>query len=102
MLMHRKHFTKKSEKYLESKGLSIKIWADSIMDGRKGDVMVLFGLNLLLEVHTIVHLKGGKTWSHWPHEEKTMQQIWNIVLYILPILAEDSMWNLLKGTYPYK
>ena len=36
MLMHRKHFTTKHEKYLKLKGLTIEIWADSIINSQKG------------------------------------------------------------------
>ena len=63
VLMHRKHIARKAVGYLESKGISIEVWADGIWDGRKGDVLVLYTLNLLLETHTIVHLKDGLTWS---------------------------------------
>ena len=57
VLMHRKHIAKKASSYLDSKGLTIELWADGILDGRKGDVLVLYTLNLLLETCTVVHLK---------------------------------------------
>ena len=61
VLMHRKHISNKASEYLESKGLTVEIWADGIQDGQKGDVLILFALNLLMEMHTIVHLKDGQT-----------------------------------------
>ena len=64
MLMHRKHFQRKAKNYLASKGLSIESWSKSVTDGRKADVLALFGLNLLLEMHTIVHLGNGKNLDH--------------------------------------
>ena len=33
------------------------------MDGWKGDLLVLFGLNLLMETHCIVHLSNGQIWT---------------------------------------
>ena len=36
---------------------------DSIVDGRKGDVLTLLGLCMLTECHVLVHLKGGKMWT---------------------------------------
>ena len=63
VLMHRKHIAKKASSYLDSKGLTIELWADGIRDGRKGDMLVLYTLNLLLETHMVVHLKDGHTWS---------------------------------------
>ena len=62
VLMHRKHIARKGSVYLESKGLTIELWADGIFDSRKGDVLVLYTLNLLLEIHTIVHLIDGRMW----------------------------------------
>ena len=56
VLMDRKHFANKASEYLESKGLSIDVWAEGIHDCRKGDVLVLFGLKLLLVTHTVVHV----------------------------------------------
>ena len=49
VLMHRVHFARKADKYLKSKGPSVELWSDSIMDGQKGDMLVLFHLNLLME-----------------------------------------------------
>ena len=74
MLMHRKHFQKKAKKYLASKGLMIESWSDSVKDGCKADVLALFGLNLLLEMHTIVHLSQGKTWTTLEKQGKTHQE----------------------------
>ena len=73
MLMHRKHFQRKAKNYLASKGLSIESWSKSVTDGRKADVLALFGLNLLLEMHTIVHLGNGKTWTMLTKQGKMHQ-----------------------------
>ena len=63
MLMHQKYFQRKAKNYLVSKGLYIESWSESVMNGWKADVLALFGLNLLLEMHTIVHLGNEKTWT---------------------------------------
>ena len=63
VLMHRVQFVRKADKYLKSKGLSVELWSDNIMDGWKGDLLVLIGLNLLMETHCIVHLSNGQIWT---------------------------------------
>ena len=63
VLMHRKHFANEASEYLKSKGLTIEIWSEGICDCRKGNVLVLFRLNLLLEIHTVMSLKNGLTWT---------------------------------------
>ena len=49
--------------YFKSKGLAIDKWMDGIIKGRKGDVLVLMGLCLLIEKHAHVHLKDGNFWT---------------------------------------
>ena len=38
------------------KGQDIDLWAESIMDGRRPDFLVLFALNVLIETHTAVDI----------------------------------------------
>ena len=57
------HFVWKADKYLKSKGLSVELWSDSIMEGWKGDMLALFGLNLLMETHCVVHLSNSQIWT---------------------------------------
>ena len=45
------------------KDLTMDSWLDSILDGRKGDVLTLQSLCMLTEFHVLVHLKGGKIWT---------------------------------------
>ena len=61
--MHKVQLAKKAKQYLKSKGLRIDMWSESITDGRKGDVLVLFGINLLTEMHCLVHLANGQIWT---------------------------------------
>ena len=61
--MHKGNFMKLEKAYFKSKGLAIDKWMDGIIKGRKGDVLVLMGLYLLIEKHAHVHLKDGKFWT---------------------------------------
>ena len=63
VLLHRKFFEQRAHSYLESKGLSLDNWSESITDGQKGDVLVLYCLNMLTESHTVLHLKNGLIWT---------------------------------------
>ena len=47
--MHRKFFNMLAAKYFNSKGLTLENWMEGILDGKKGDVLVLHGLCLLIE-----------------------------------------------------
>ena len=38
-------------------------WLDSVNDGRKGDVLLLLSLCMLIEKHILVHLKNGQIWT---------------------------------------
>ena len=63
MEAYRKHFIRAGFNYLAKKGLDIDLWAESIIDGRKLEFLVLFALNVLIETHTVVHTKNGKIWT---------------------------------------
>ena len=39
------------------------MWMEAIDEGCKGDVLTLYGLSLLINVHTYIHLHNGKFWS---------------------------------------
>ena len=46
-----------------SKGLLFDTWLESVTEGRKGDILALYGISVLPEVHTIMHLRNGHIWS---------------------------------------
>ena len=48
---------------LQPKGLTLDLWADNIEDGWKGDFLTLYGLNQMLDTHTLVHLKNNRLWT---------------------------------------
>ena len=63
VIMHKSALAHKAKLYFSQKGLDVKTWSESIVDGRKGDVVVLFALNLMMETHCLVHLANGHTWT---------------------------------------
>ena len=58
VLTHRK-FSQLAKDYFRSKGLSIQIWLNGLKQGRRPDVLGLFLLCLVTQIHCFVHLKGG-------------------------------------------
>ena len=61
--MYKRQFMTVGEEYLNRKKLTFDLWRESIKDGRKGNVLVLLGLNYLMGSHTMVHLHGNRLWS---------------------------------------
>ena len=61
--LHKKYFNNMAKTYLTRKGLSLDNWLDSVQDGRKGDVLTLLGLCMLIEKHALVHLHDGAIWT---------------------------------------
>ena len=43
--------------------MTLDIWLDAIKEGRKGDILALYCLSLLLDIHTAVHLHNGGMWT---------------------------------------
>ena len=58
-----KNFEVAGHHCLRPKGFTLDIWVDGIEDGRKGDFLALYGLNLMLDMHTVVHLKNDWLWT---------------------------------------
>ena len=43
--------------------MTFKVWLEAIKEGQKGDILSLYGLSLLLDIHTVVHLHNGGIWT---------------------------------------
>ena len=43
--------------------MTLEVWLDTIKEGRKGDILSPYGLSLLLDIHTVVHLHNGGIWT---------------------------------------
>ena len=63
VISNRAHFEESASEYLQSQGMSLDIWMDAISDGCKGDTLMLYGLSMILDIHTVVHLCNGKIWT---------------------------------------
>ena len=48
--------------YLDSKKLTLGQWLDAVKNNRRGDILCVYFLSLVMGRHTIVHLKGGINW----------------------------------------
>ena len=62
MLLHKAVMMEKGKFYLSTKKLSYEQWLGIIEDGHKGDVLALYGLSMLTEVHAFVHLHDNQFW----------------------------------------
>ena len=58
-----KNFETAGHYCLDPKGLTLDIWVDGIEDRWKGDFLTLYGLNLMLNIHTLVHIKNNRLWT---------------------------------------
>ena len=80
------------EEYLNRKRLTFDLWRESIKDGRKGDVLVLLGLNYLMGSHTMVHLHGNRLWTTLQdklnHDEMVLKCDFHLVYLGWGIFAE--------------
>ena len=63
MLANNRNFERCAAKYLASKVLSYDNLCDSITQGRKGDVLALYGLCMLFSCHAVVYLHNNLIWS---------------------------------------
>ena len=88
------------EEYLNRKRLTFDLWRESIKDGRKGDVLVLLGLNYLMGSHTMVHLHGNRVWTTLQdklnHDEMVLKCDFHLVYVVGEYLQNcANMQNLL-------
>ena len=74
-------------------------WLDSVIDGRKGDVLTLLGLSMLVEKHVLVHLKGGNIWSSLktipPKHSDALKQI---DLHLVYLGRGNFIWLQVRST----
>ena len=69
--LHKKFFNTMEKAYLARKGLSLDNWLDSVQEGRKGDVLTLLGLCMLIEKYAVVHLHDGEIWTSLRDSQKS-------------------------------
>ena len=61
--LHKRYFTSLASNYFKRKGLTLENWLDSVHDGRKGDMLSLLSLCMLIEKHVLVHLHNSQIWT---------------------------------------
>ena len=54
---------KRAREYFKTKGMTLKLWLTAVKEGRKGDILSLYALSLMLDTHVIVHLHNGAIWT---------------------------------------
>ena len=67
MIANDHNFELCAKDYLEAKGLYFSTWLESVSSRMKGDVLAVYGLSMLLDIHTVMHLRNGATWSTLKH-----------------------------------
>ena len=55
--------TRCAKHYLVSIGMTLEVWLEAVKEGRKGDILALYCLSLLLDIHTVIHLHNGGMWT---------------------------------------
>ena len=61
--VHHKFFASHAKVYLQLKGLKLDEWMECVKNGRRADVLALYGLCQLTDSDCIVHLWHNKIWS---------------------------------------
>ena len=59
LLSYQGFFEERGDFYLQTKGMSFETWLEAVINGRKGDVLTFFALNILTHMHIYVHLHDG-------------------------------------------
>ena len=75
------------------------MWMEAIDEGCKGDVLTLYGLSLLIDVHTYIHLHNGQFWSTLKNvpstHDETLQKCKVHALYLgRGLFVELRKWEI--------
>ena len=85
---------------LTAKGLTLDIWSDSIEDGWKGDFLSLYGLNLMLDTHTVVHLSNDRLWTTIKNPPKNHDMLLAMCNFHLVYLGRGLFVELIERKCP--
>ena len=94
--LHKRYFTTLASNYFKRKGLTLENWLDSVHDGRKGDVLALFSLCMLVEKHVLVHLHNNQIWTSLQDSEDSHDVIMSNVDIHLVYLGRGNFALLQK------
>ena len=62
MVLHHRVMLEKGKFYLNTKKLQFDQWLSAVENGCKGDVLTLYGLSVMTNTHTYVHLHNNQYW----------------------------------------
>ena len=100
LTVYPKNFEVAGHYCLLPKGLMLDIWADSIEDGRKGDFVVLYGLNLMLDTHTLMHLQNNRLWMTCKDQSLNHDGLLKICTFHLVYLGRGLFVELTERKRP--
>ena len=95
-----KNFEVAGHHCLMPKGLSLDSWANSIEDGQKGDFLALYGLNLMLDTHTVVHLRNDRLWTTLKDQSLSHNELLRLCNFHLAYLGRGLFVELTKRVQP--
>ena len=93
-------FNKCANNYLKSKGMTLEVWIDTIREGRKGDILSLYALSMLLDAHMVVHLHNGEVWSTLQTVPTEHGEVISWCLIHLAYLGRGLYIELTRGETP--
>ena len=82
------------------KGLTLDIWVDSIEDGCKGEFLALYGLNLMLDMHTVIHLRNDRLWTTFKDQLLSHDELVRICNFHLVYLGRGLFVELTERIRP--
>ena len=72
-LTHKKLVHCAAVKYLHSKGLKLLLWLNSVIEGNRADILSIFLMCKVTQIHCFIHTKNG-IWSSLYEEPQTHQE----------------------------
>ena len=99
-VVYQSHFKRVGSSYLAKKGLDIDSWVDNIKDGNQPNFFTLFALNVLLEIHTVVHINSDRIWATMDKAPSDHQQLAKMCEYHLVFLGQGCFAELVERQHP--
>ena len=100
MMVYPKNFECAGYHCLTAKGLTLDTWSDSIEDGWKGDFLSLYGLNLMLDTHTAIHLSNNRLWTTIKNPPKNHDMLLPMCNFHLVYLGRGLFVELIERKHP--
>ena len=100
MTVYPKNFECAGYHCLTVKGLTLDLWSDSMEDGWKGNFLSLYGLNLMLDTHTVVHLSNNQLWTTIKKPPKNHDTLLAMCNFHLVYLGRSLFVELTEREHP--